>query len=152
MVSAERYITEELKTYESKILGAEERIQSLEQKHFNELIQKALPYLSAIQKNAQIIASIDCLQSFASTALKRNYVKPKISEDKTIEILSGRHPVIENQLPTGEQYVANDVILNPDQQQIIMITGPNMSGKSALLRPALICLLAQMYYVPATSV
>jgi DNA mismatch repair protein MutS len=151
LVSAERYITEELKAYETKILGAEERIAKLESELFTQLVTALLDYVQPIQLNAHLIAQLDCLCSFAETAKTNNYVKPVIDDSTDIEIKNGRHPVIEKQLPVGEEYIANDVILNRHQQQIIMITGPNMSGKSAILRQtALIVLLAQMgSYVPA---
>ena len=153
LVSAERYITEELKEYESKILGAQEKIAVLEQQIYNELVSFMLPYIGRIQKNAAIIAQMDCLCSFASLALHNNYVRPVIDESTEIEISLGRHPVIEKQLPPGEDYIANDLVLNQNMQQVIMITGPNMSGKSAILRQtALIVLLAQMgSYVPAQN-
>ncbi|MCP4882190.1 MAG: DNA mismatch repair protein MutS [Flavobacteriales bacterium] len=153
LVSAERYITEELKEYESKILGAQEKIAAIELRLYQELLESILPYIQKIQKTAKIIAQFDCLGSFAKTAIVHNYVRPVIDDSTLIEINNGRHPVIENQLPVGEQYVANDVVLNRDQQQIIMITGPNMSGKSAILRQtALIVLLAQIgSYVPAQN-
>ena len=153
LVSAERYITEELKEYESKILGAQEKIAVLEQQIYNELVSFMLPFIGRIQKNAAVIAQIDCLCSFASLALRNNYVRPVIDESTEIEISLGRHPVIEKQLPPGEDYIANDLILNQNLQQIIMITGPNMSGKSAILRQtALIVLLAQIgSYVPAQN-
>ena len=151
LVSAERYITEELKAYETKILGAEERIAKLESELFTQLVTALLDYIQPIQLNAYLIAQLDCLCSFAEIAKTNNYVKPVIDDSTDIEIKNGRHPVIEKQLPVGEEYIANDVILNRHQQQIIMITGPNMSGKSAILRQtALIVLLAQMgSYVPA---
>ena len=151
LVSAERYITEELKEYETKILGAEEKISILEQQLFTELLHFMLVYIPQVQQNAQQIAFLDCLCSFAHTAKENNYVRPHINESTELEIKNGRHPVIEKKLPIGELYVANDVVLNRNQQQIIMITGPNMSGKSAILRQtALIVLLAQMgSYVPA---
>ena len=151
LVNAERYITEELKEYETKILGAEEKIQALEVELFGKLIQYIINFVQPIQENAQIIAKIDCLLSFAQLAIDNNYVRPTVDETTDIEIKNGRHPVIEKQLPIGEEYIANDVVLNRNQQQIIMITGPNMSGKSAILRQtALIVLLAQMgSYVPA---
>jgi DNA mismatch repair protein MutS len=151
LVSAERYITEELKEYESKILGAQEKIGLLEQQIFNELLQFMLQFITPVQKNAQINAQIDCLSSFARNAVDNNYVRPVIDESTDLEIKNGRHPVIEKQLPAGEEYIANDLVLNRNQQQIIMITGPNMSGKSAILRQtALIVLLAQMgSYIPA---
>ncbi len=153
LVSAERYITEELKEYESKILGAQEKIGQLEQQIFNELLQFMLQFITPVQKNARIIARIDCLGSFAKNAVEYNYVRPLIDESTDLEIKNGRHPVIEKQLPAGEEYIANDLVLNRNQQQIIMITGPNMSGKSAILRQtALIVLLAQMgSYIPAQN-
>ena len=151
LVSAERYITEELKEYETKILGAEEKIQKLEQEIFSKLLQYILQFVEIVQENAKIIAKIDCLLSFSVLAIDHNYVRPIMDESTDLEIKNGRHPVIEKQLPIGEDYIANDVVLNRNQQQIIMITGPNMSGKSAILRQtALIVLLAQMgSYVPA---
>ncbi len=154
LVNAERYITPELKEYETKILGAEEKIAQLEQQIFSELVQFTTDFIQPIQLNAQIIAQLDVLAGFAQNALLNNYVRPQIDDSKDIEILNGRHPVIEKHLPLGETYIANDVLLNPEQQQIIMITGPNMSGKSALLRQtALITLMAQMgSYVPAEMV
>ncbi|MDX5584725.1 MAG: DNA mismatch repair protein MutS [Aureibaculum sp.] len=153
LVSAERYITEELKDYEAKILGAEEKIATLEQQLFTELLHFMLAYIQQVQQNAQQIAKLDCLCSFARTAKDNNYVRPQLDEGTDLEIKNGRHPVIEKQLPIGEEYIANDVVLNRNQQQIIMITGPNMSGKSALLRQtALIVLLAQMgSYIPAQN-
>ena len=153
LVNAERYITEELKEYETKILGAEEKIQELEQRLFAELVQHIIQFVQPIQQNAQTVAQIDCLLSFAILAISNNYVRPVIDESTEIEIKNGRHPVIEKQLPIGEEYIANDLVLNRNQQQIIMITGPNMSGKSAILRQtALIVLLAQMgSYVPAQN-
>ncbi|CAA0222499.1 DNA mismatch repair protein MutS [Tenacibaculum maritimum] len=151
LVNAERYITEELKEYETKILGAEEKIQSLEAALFLDLIQYVIQYVESVQHNAQLIAQLDCLLSFASLAIENHYVRPVLDKSTDLEIIKGRHPVIEKQLPIGEEYIANDVILNRSEQQIIMITGPNMSGKSAILRQtALIVLLAQMgSYVPA---
>jgi DNA mismatch repair protein MutS len=153
LVSAERYITEELKEYETKILGAEEKIGRLENELFAELISSLMDSIQPIQLNAQLIAQIDCLSSFAEVAKQNNYVRPLLDESTDLEIKNGRHPVIEKQLPIGEEYIANDVVLNRNQQQIIMITGPNMSGKSAILRQtALIVLLAQMgSYVPAQN-
>ena len=153
LVNAERYITEELKEYETKILGAEEKIQELEQRLFSKLVNDIIGHIQPIQQNAQAVAQIDCLFSFASLAISNNYVCPVIDQSTAIEIKNGRHPVIEKQLPIGEEYIANDVVLNREQQQIIMITGPNMSGKSAILRQtALIVLLAQMgSYVPAQN-
>ncbi|MDJ0645323.1 MAG: DNA mismatch repair protein MutS [Flavobacteriaceae bacterium] len=151
LVNAERYITEELKEYESKILGAEEKISLLEQQLFTELLHFLSGFIQQVQENAQHIAYLDCLCSFTQIAKDHNYVCPTMDESTDLEIKNGRHPVIEKQLPIGEEYIANDVVLNRSQQQIIMITGPNMSGKSAILRQtALIVLLAQMgSYVPA---
>jgi DNA mismatch repair protein MutS len=153
LVNAERYITPELKEYETKILGAEEKIAHLEQHIFAELVSFINDYIQPVQLNAQIIAQLDVLASFAQQAQTSNYVRPHIDDSKEIEIINGRHPVIEKHLPLGESFIANDVILSPDQQQIIMITGPNMSGKSAILRQtALIVLLAQMgSYIPAEN-
>ncbi len=151
LTGAERYITPELKIYEEKILGAEEKIQALEVKLFNELVIELMDYISIIQLNGSLIARIDCLLSFANIAQKNNYVRPHIFENDILDIKDGRHPVIEKQLPVGEEYIANDVYLDNTTQQLIMITGPNMSGKSALLRQtALIVLMAQMgSFVPA---
>lgn len=153
LVNAERYITEELKKYESKILGAEERILSLEQQLFLQLVVWMQEYITPVQNNAHQIAQLDCLCGFTQLAKESNYVEPIINETTTIEITNGRHPVIERQLPLGEAYIANDLVLNREEQQIIMITGPNMSGKSAILRQtALIVLLAQMgSFVPADA-
>jgi len=153
LVNAERYITEELKEYETKILGAEEKIKELEQRLFTDLVQYIIQFVQPIQHNAKTIAQIDCLLSFAVLAISNNYVCPVVDESTDIEIKNGRHPVIEKQLPIGEEYIANDLVLSRNQQQIIMITGPNMSGKSAILRQtALIVLLAQMgSYVPAQN-
>jgi DNA mismatch repair protein MutS len=153
LVNAERYITEELKEYETKILGAEEKIQKIEQEIFSKLLQYIIQFVQVVQENAQIIAKIDCLLSFSVLALDNNYVRPLMDESTDLEIKNGRHPVIEKQLPIDQTYIANDVVLNRNQQQIIMITGPNMSGKSAILRQtALIVLLAQMgSYVPAQN-
>ena len=153
LVNAERYITEELKEYETKILGAEDKIQKLEQEIFSKLLQYIIQFVQIVQENAQIIAKIDCLLSFSVLAIDNNYVRPIMDESTDLEIKNGRHPVIEKQLPIDQTYVANDVVLNRKQQQIIMITGPNMSGKSAILRQtALIVLLAQMgSYVPAQN-
>ena len=153
LVNAERYITEELKEYETKILSAEDKIGQIEQQIFADLIQFLLRFIIPVQKNAQLIAQLDCLCSFAKTAKDSNYVCPIIDESTDIDIKNGRHPVIEKQLPIGEEYIANDVVLNRSLQQIIMITGPNMSGKSAILRQtALIVLLAQIgSYVPAQN-
>ena len=154
LVSAERYITEELKEYETKILGAEEKIGKLEQQLFADLLNFMLNHIIPVQENAKQVAKLDCLCSFAQTAKDNNYVRPQLDESTDLEIKNGRHPVIEKQLPIGEEYIANDLVLNRTQQQIIMITGPNMSGKSAILRQtALIVLLAQMgSYVPAQQV
>ena len=153
LVNAERYITEELKEYEIKILGAEEKIQKLEQEIFSKLLQYIIQFVQIVQENAQIIAKIDCLLSFSVLAIDNNYVRPVMDESTDLEIKNGRHPVIEKQLPIDQAYIANDLVLNRNQQQIIMITGPNMSGKSAILRQtALIVLLAQMgSYVPAQN-
>ena len=153
LVSAERYITEELKEYETKILGAEEKIAKLEQEIFSKLLQYIIGFVQKVQENAQIIAKIDCLLSFSVLAIDNNYVRPIMDESTDLDIKNGRHPVIEKQLPIDQTYIANDVVLNRNQQQIIMITGPNMSGKSAILRQtALIVLLAQMgSYVPAQN-
>ena len=153
LVNAERYITEELKEYETKILGAEEKIAKLEQEIFSKLLQYVVQHVQSVQENAQIIAKIDCLLSFSVLAVDNNYVRPIIDESTDLDIKNGRHPVIEKQLPIDQTYIANDVVLNRNQQQIIMITGPNMSGKSAILRQtALIVLLAQMgSYVPAQN-
>ena len=153
LVSAERYITEELKDYERKILGAEEKILSLETRIFNDLVVALAEYIQSVQLNAVVIAKIDCLLSFARSAAENNYVMPELNDGKVIDIREGRHPVIEQQLPIGETYISNDVYLDQEDQQIIIITGPNMAGKSALLRQtALIVLMAQIgSFVPATS-
>lgn len=154
LVNAERYITQELKEYEEKILGAEEKITALEEQLFQELVEFIHDYIKPVQHNSQVIARLDCLLSFQHVAQKFNYHKPKIDESLTLEIKAGRHPVIEQQLEIGEEYVPNDLLLDNESQQIIIITGPNMSGKSALLRQtALIVILAQMgSFVPANSV
>jgi DNA mismatch repair protein MutS len=145
LVNAERYITEELKTYEEKILNAEDRINVIEQRLFNDMILAAEEYVVQIQQNARVIGTIDCLTGFAHIAIANDYCKPVINEGKSIKIIKGRHPVIEQQLPVGESYIPNDITLDDEQQQIIVITGPNMAGKSALLRQtALIVLLAQI--------
>lgn len=151
LVNAERYITEELKEYEAKILGAEERISGIEQKLFSELVQWMHQFIISVQQNAQLIGQLDCLCGFASLAKSNKYTYPKIDDSFDLEIKDGRHPVIEKQLPLGEPYIANDLYLDRESQQIIMITGPNMSGKSAILRQtALIVLLAQIgSFVPA---
>ena len=151
LVNAERYITQELKEYEEKILGAEEKIVAIETKLFMDLLLALADYIVPLQLNAALIARLDCLLCFATVAQKNNYVRPHLNETKILDIKNGRHPVIEKQLPVGEEYIANDVYLDDEQQQIIIITGPNMSGKSALLRQtALIVLMAQMgSFVPA---
>ena len=152
LVNAERYITPELKEYEEKILNAEERMIALEQKYFQDLVQEAAQYVTQIQQNARVLGTLDALLSFAKVALSNGYCRPKISDTETLEIKDGRHPVIEKQLPVGENYVPNDIYLDHDSQQIMIITGPNMAGKSALLRQtALIVLMAQMgSFVPAS--
>ena len=153
LAQAERYITQELKEYEEKILGAEDKILSLEQRLFSELIVAAQEYIAQIQQNANVIAHLDCLLSAAKAAEENHYVRPIIEDSDVIDIKQGRHPVIETQLPLGEHYVPNDILLDQERQQIIIITGPNMAGKSALLRQtALIVLLAQIgSFVPAES-
>lgn len=152
LVNAERYITQELKEYEEKILNAEERMIALEQKYFLELVTETAQFVTQIQQNARVIGTLDALLSFAKVALTNNYCRPKVSDTETLEIKDGRHPVIEKQLPPGEDYIPNDIYLDHDSQQIIIITGPNMAGKSALLRQtALIVLMAQMgSFVPAS--
>jgi len=154
LVNAERYITEELKEYETKILGAEEKIHKIESELFEQLVAWIATYIKPVQMNANLIAQLDCLCSFTQLAVENKYVCPEIDETFELEIKNGRHPVIEKQLPVGTPYIANDVYLDRETQQIIMITGPNMSGKSAILRQtALIVLLAQMgSFVPADSV
>ncbi len=153
LVSAERYITEELKEYEQKILGAEEKILHIEQQLYQQLIFGMSDFIGPIQKNAQLIAQLDCLFSFAKVALAQNYCLPTLTDGHELSIKEGRHPVIEQRLPIGESYIANDIHLDNNSQQIIMITGPNMSGKSAILRQtALIVLMAQIgCFVPASS-
>jgi DNA mismatch repair protein MutS len=153
LVNAERYITEELKTYEEKILGAEDKILALETRLFTDLVLYLADYISAIQLNASLIARLDCLLSFASTAEMNNFSRPELNDSDVIDIKQGRHPVIEKQLPIGEPYIPNDVYLDSSGQQIIIVTGPNMAGKSALLRQtALIVLLAQTgSFVPAAK-
>ncbi len=153
LTTAERYITPELKVYEEKILGAEDKILVLEQQLYQQLLDEVLQSLNAIQQNGQILAIIDCLICFAQNAIDYNYCKPVIKEDLILDIKDGRHPVIEQSLPIDQPYVSNDLILDPNQQQIIILTGPNMSGKSAVLRQtALITLMAHMgSYVPATA-
>jgi len=144
LVSAERYITEELKEYESKILGAEEKIIALETKLFTDLVLAILEYIPPIQLNSTLIAKLDCLQSFAVISVENNYTRPVLNDSRILDVKEGRHPVIERQLPVGESYVPNDMVLDTEDQQIIILTGPNMSGKSALLRQtALIVLMAQ---------
>ena len=153
LANAERYITQELKEYEEKILGAEDRILSLEQQLFNQLVADIQKFITSIQTDAMLLARLDALLSFAKTAEEHHYVRPVIDDSEIIDIRQGRHPVIETQLPLGERYVPNDILLDNDRQQIMIITGPNMAGKSALLRQtALIVLLAQVgCYVPAES-
>lgn len=154
LVSAERYITEELKEYEAKILGAEEKILALEQEIFAKLVEWMLQFIDSVQQNAQLIAQLDCMCSFAAHAKEANYTRPLLDDSFDLDIKEGRHPVIEKQLPPDAPYIANDVFLDRENQQLIMITGPNMSGKSAILRQtALIVLLAQMgSFVPAAAV
>ena len=154
LVNAERYITEELKEYETKILGAEEKIHQIESQLFEQLVSWIATYIKPVQLNANLVAQLDCLTSFAQLAIECNYVCPILDESFELEITNGRHPVIEKQLPVGVPYVPNDVFLDRETQQVIMITGPNMSGKSAILRQtALIVLLAQMgSFVPAEKV
>ncbi|HNQ00148.1 MAG TPA: DNA mismatch repair protein MutS, partial [Bacteroidia bacterium] len=153
LTNAERYITEELKQYEEKILGAEEKILALESRLFTELVQAITEYIQPIQLNAALIGRLDVLLSFSDVALKNEYVRPVVNDSFVIDIRNGRHPVIEKQLAQGEKFIANDIYLDNDTQQILMITGPNMSGKSALLRQtALITLLAQTgSFVPASA-
>ena len=145
LAQAERYITQELKEYEDKILGADEKILALEARLFSELILAMQDFIPQIQINANLLARIDCLLSFAKTSEDNGYIRPVIDDSEVIDIRQGRHPVIETQLPLGERYVPNDVYLDTEKQQVMMITGPNMAGKSALLRQtALIVLLAQV--------
>ncbi len=153
LANAERYVTEELKEYEEKILGAEERMLALELQIYNEIIAFVTQYLRRLQADAHVIARIDCLHSFAAVAMERSYVRPELDDSNTLELKQARHPVIETLMKVGEKYVPNDLFLNDKDQQIIMLTGPNMSGKSALLRQtALIVLMAQMgSFVPAAS-
>ena len=153
LTNAERYITDELKKLEAKILGAEEKIQALEINLFEQLVSDMADYITPVQRNARLIAMLDCVQSFAKCAIKNEYTLPVIDEGFAIDIKEGRHPVIEHQLELGESYIPNDVYLDKETQQVLMITGPNMAGKSALLRQtALICLMAQMgSFVPAKS-
>ncbi len=154
LVNAERYITEELKEYEAKILGAEERINVLQQELYDQVVQEIIPFIKPIQSNAHLIGQLDCLVSFADQAVSSNYTRPQLLESDDLIIKGGRHPVIEKMLPPDQPYIPNDVRLDRDEQQIIMITGPNMSGKSAILRQtALIVLLAQIgSFVPASEV
>ncbi|TNF31956.1 MAG: DNA mismatch repair protein MutS, partial [Bacteroidetes bacterium] len=153
LVNSERYITEELKKYEEKILGAEEKIQALENRLYQQVLSDLQQYVNLLQQNAQLLAQLDCLLSFAEVSEENQYVRPQFSDESIIQITDGRHPVIEKSLPLGESYVSNDVYLNNQTQQILIITGPNMSGKSALLRQtALICIMAQMgCFVPAKN-
>jgi DNA mismatch repair protein MutS len=153
LVNAERYITQELKVYEEKILGAEEKILSIETRLFNELVLSLVDYITAIQLDSNLIAHLDCLLSFARVSAENKYIQPELNDTDVIDIKQGRHPVIEKQLPVGESYIANDVYLDNETQQIIIVTGPNMSGKSALLRQtALITLMAQIgCFVPVES-
>lgn len=153
LTNAERYITEELKEYETKILGAESKILEIETRLYNKLLSEVMPFINPLQKNAEAISEIDCLLSFAEIAIESNYVRPTMSDDFSLKIVDGRHPVIEKMLPFGETYIANDVYLDKQTRQISIITGPNMSGKSAYLRQsALIVLLAQIgSFVPAKS-
>ena len=153
LAQAERYITQELKEYEEKILGAEDKIQVLEAQLFNDLVMAIQEFIPAIQINANLIARLDCLLSFANVSEENHYVRPVVDNSEVIDIKQGRHPVIETQLPLGERYVPNDIMLDNERQQIIIITGPNMAGKSALLRQtALIVLMAQIgCFVPAEA-
>jgi DNA mismatch repair protein MutS len=153
LVNGERYITEELKIYEDKILNAEDKFIVIEQRIFNALVHHATDFVPQIQQNARLLAQLDCLLSFANIAQANRYSRPEINDSLIIDIRSGRHPVIEKQLAVGESYVPNDILLNSEKEQILIITGPNMAGKSALLRQtALIVLMAQMgSFVPATS-
>lgn len=153
LVNAERYVTQELKEYEEKILGAEEKILSLETRLFNDLVAAVATYIPAIQLNASLVARLDCLMSFTRVSIENRYNRPEVNESLDIDIVEGRHPVIEKQLPPGESYIANNVTLGNESQQIMMITGPNMAGKSALLRQtALIVLMAQIgCFVPANA-
>jgi DNA mismatch repair protein MutS len=153
LVSAERYITQELKEYETKILGAEEKIKSIESRLYMELLTKLQAHIELLKVNARQVARLDVLWCFAALAIKHNYTRPEFSESRILEVKEGRHPVIEHQLPAGTPFIPNDLLLDPQTQQIIMITGPNMSGKSAILRQtALLVLMAQMgSFVPAAS-
>jgi DNA mismatch repair protein MutS len=153
LVNAERYITQELKEYETKILGAEEKIKSIENRLYLELLNELQSHIELLKVNAQQVARLDVLWCFTTLAIKHNYTRPEFSDNKILEVKEGRHPVIEHQLPAGTPFIANDLVLDPETQQIIMITGPNMSGKSAILRQtALLVLMAQMgSFVPASS-
>jgi len=153
LVNAERYITEELKVYEEKILGAEEKILALESRLYHKVLTNLNKYVIFLQQNANLLAQVDCMLSFAEVSEVNQYVQPQFAEESIIQIKDGRHPVIEKSLPIGESYVTNDVYLNNQSQQVLVITGPNMSGKSALLRQtALITIMAQMgCFVPAKS-
>jgi len=153
LVSADRYITEELKEYEAKILGAEEKVLAIEQQLFEQLVFSLSEYIASIQLNANLVAQIDCLLSFTTCAIDYNYCKPEVHDSYSLDIKEGRHPVIERMLPPGEEYVSNNVFLDTTSQQVVIITGPNMSGKSALLRQtALIVLLAQVgSFIPAKA-
>jgi len=153
LVNAERYITQELKEYEEKILGAEEKILTLEVSLFNDLVMALMDYIAAVQLNCNLVAQLDCLLSFAKVSMENKYIRPQVNETDVIDIKNGRHPVIEKQMPVGESYIANDVYLDSETQQVIMITGPNMAGKSALLRQtALIVLMTQIgCFVPAEA-
>ena len=154
MVGAERYITQELKEYEEKILGAESRILEIEQELYSALVQSVTKYIETIQLDASIISQIDCLFSFSVVSVNNDYVRPEVDDSTILDIKNGRHPVIETEMAPGEKYIGNDVYLDNEKQQIIIITGPNMAGKSALLRQtALIVLMAQMgCFVPADAV
>jgi DNA mismatch repair protein MutS len=153
LANAERYISDELKTLEGKILGAEEQISTIEQRIFDDLVFSLLEYISPVQMNAQLLARLDCLLSFAAIAEKNKYVRPEMDDSLAVDITAGRHPVIEQQLDATQPYIPNDIAMDNDEQQIYMITGPNMAGKSALLRQtALIVLMAQMgSFVPAAK-
>ena len=153
LVNAERYITEELKEYEQKILGAEEKIYALESQIYGELVEKIQTNISSIQKNCRILARLDVLSGFADLAVTNGYCRPSVNDGKVIDIRQGRHPVIETMMPAGEEFVANDIYLDNSSQQVIILTGPNMAGKSALLRQtALIVLMAQVgSFVPAAK-
>jgi DNA mismatch repair protein MutS len=151
LVNAERYITEELKEYETQILGAEEKISQIEHQLYRQVCENVMMYIDQIQENSNLIAQLDCAVSLSELAISENYTKPFLNETFAIDIKEGRHPIIEKSLPLGEKYIPNDVFLDKDAQQIIMVTGPNMAGKSAILRQtAIICLLAQIgSFVPA---